>query len=301
LARGPALFKDARLTPEGVGDVAQATQRLYEFIVQSPRHGPFIRAVDNSPRRPRAVAPGTVVAIAPAALYKEYRRSGADGRRVREVGEKLGLTVETIPLEPMGALEVNASILLQWLQDCAYDNIVIVSLSKGSSDVKKALVMEGAFDAFSKVSVWISVGGLLEGTPLARWLLSNERFPTAFRALNRIRGVNFRFLEEVDRRPDGPLDFDFSLPAHVRLLHLLGFPLPEHATNWLARLLYRRLAQLGPNDGFMLLTDAVEWPGLIYPVWGADHYFRTHEDPRPLLEKVLCLAVEPGSLAVQFG
>jgi hypothetical protein len=84
--------------------VALATRRLYDSVCNSPLHCPFIRAVDASPRKPRTVIPGTVIAIAPAALYKEYRRSGADGRRIREAAVELGLPVETIPLEPMGGV-----------------------------------------------------------------------------------------------------------------------------------------------------------------------------------------------------
>ena len=236
------------------------------------------------------------MAIAPAALYKEYRRSGADGRRVREAAEGMNLAVEMIPLEPTGQLQTNAAILREWLDACPHENVVLVSLSKGGSDIKKALADVAGHDVFRRVSVWISIGGLLEGTPLVPWLLSRERFPVAFRALNRLNGVAFDFLAEVDRRPGGPLDFPLRLPPHLRLIHLLGFPLPEHATNWLSRLFYRKLARQGPNDGFMLLDDAVRWPGRIYPLWSADHYFRTREDPRPLLEKLLTMAVEPGCL-----
>lgn len=283
------------MTPEAVDGisashgVAEATRRLYDYIRTSQPHATFIDAVDRSPRPSQLDAPETVVAIAPAALYKEYRGSGADGRRLREAAEGLGLRVETIPLEPMGTLDENAAILVRWLRECRHPDLIIVSLSKGSSDVKRALASDAS--AFRNVSTWISVGGLLSGTPLARWLLSTQRFPTAFRALNRIRGVDFSFVEQVDRRAGGPLDFEFTLPAHLRLIHVIGFPLPEHATNWLARMLYRRLAADGPNDGFMLLKDALRWPGVIYPVWGADHYFRTRDDPRPLLEKLLMVAL----------
>jgi hypothetical protein len=269
--------------------VTDATRQLYEQIRNSPVHAPFIAEVDASPRRLADVPRGTLIAIAPAALYKEYRKSGADGRRVREAAERIGVRVETIPLEPTGSLACNAAIIVRWLQDCDAENVILVSLSKGASDLKKALVLDAG--AFARVSAWISIGGLFEGTPLAGWLLSGERFPTAFRALNRMRGVDLAFLAEVDRRPGGPLDFDFSLPAHLRLLHLLGFPQPQHLTNWLARRLYRRLAVHGPNDGFMVLSDVVRWPGEIYPIWGADHYFRTGEDLAPLLDRTLCVAV----------
>jgi hypothetical protein len=283
------------LVQDGSGEAGEATRRLYESLRGSPFHGPFIRDLEEGPRKPRAVAPGTIIAIAPAALYREYRKSGADGKRLRDAAEAAGLRAETIPLEPTGGLETNARILLRWLRGAPHPNIVIASLSKGSSDVKKAIALDPA--AFRNVSVWVSVGGLLDGTPLARWLLSNERFPLAFRSVNRIRGVSFRFLEDVDRRPGGPLDFPLALPGHLRLVHLLGFPLIEHATNWLSRLFYRRLAPQGPNDGFMLLDDLHHWPGLVYPLWGADHYFRTRQDPGPLMERLLSMAAEPGRAA----
>jgi hypothetical protein len=277
------------------------TQRLYQSLRSSPRHGPFIQAVERAPRRPSVSPQNAVLAIAPAALYKEYRRSGADGRRVRGVGEGMGLPVETIPLKPTGTLAENAGIVLKWLRESRYENVVLVSLSKGASDIKKALALDHGFESFARVSSWVSIGGLIEGTPLVQWLLSAERFPSAFRAVNRMAGVDLAFLREVDRRAGGPLDFDLKLPAHLRLIHLLGFPLQEHASNWLARMFHRRLAPHGPNDGFMLLNDCCRWPGLIYPLWGADHYFRTEEDPRPLLERLLTMAVEPSLLDPFFA
>src|SRR5690606_34890140 len=58
-------------------------------------------------------------------------------------------------------------------------------------------------------------------------------------------------------------------------LHLVGFPLRRHATNRLARANFARLEPFGPNDGAgILLADACRWPGLLYPLWGADHYLR---------------------------
>jgi hypothetical protein len=276
------------------------TRRLYESLRSSSRHGPFIRAVEQAPRSPRMPIRDTVLAIGPAALYKEFRRSGADGRRLREAAEGLGLPVDTIPLKPAGTLTENGAIILKWLRTHRDRNIVLVSLSKGGADVKKALAMDSGFESFHRVSAWISVGGLMEGTPLAQWLLSKERIPSALRAINRLAGVDLTFLREVDRRSGGPLDFDLTLPAHLRLVHVLGFPQQAHASNWLARAFHRRLAEYGPNDGFMLLGDCQRWPGLIYPLWGADHYFRTREDLRPLLERLLTMAVEPSRLDTFF-
>jgi hypothetical protein len=287
------------LKPSSTAD--RETERLYQSLRASPRHGPFIQAVERGPRRPDAPIRDTVIAIAPAALYKEFRNSGADGRRLREAAEGLGLAVDVVPLNPTGTLTENGTIILNWLQRNRRENVIFASMSKGASDMKKALAMDPGFSSFRRVSAWISVGGLLNGTPLARWLLSNERFPLAFRAVNRLVGVDLTFLREVDRRSGGPLDFDLILPPHLRLIHLLGFPLQAHASNWLSRTFCRRLAPQGPNDGFMLLNDCSRWPGLIYPLWGVDHYFRTPDDARPLLERLLTIAMDPCRLDPFFA
>ena len=34
------------------------------------------------------------------------------------------------------------------------------------------------------------------------------------------------------------------------------------------------MAPLGPNDGTALLREQMVLPGLVYPVWGADHFMR---------------------------
>lgn len=233
----------------------------------------------------------TVVAIVPAALYRTYRGSGADGHRVKAVAEGLGLPVIGVPISPTGSLKENARTIVEWLQECRYSRILLVSLSKGGADVKMALRDKKNWPVFGKVHAWLNLGGLLEGTSLVPWLMSSERFPRAFRAVNRLFGVDFKFIAELDRRPGGELDFDLLYPPHLRIIHVLGFALPEHGTNWLSRAFMRRLAPLGPNDGFMVLKDCLKWPGIIYPVWGADHYFRTRTELAPLLGKLIRVAL----------
>jgi len=97
----------------------------------------------------------------------------------------------------------------------------------------------------------------------------------------------------LDRRAGGPLDFPLLLPAHLRVVHIVGFPLACHLTSRLARRSYRRLAPLGPNDGGgILLGDVTRLPGLIYPVWGADHYMRPAWDVCSLIGRIVQRMVE---------
>jgi hypothetical protein len=58
--------------------------------------------------------------------------------------------------------------------------------------------------------------------------------------------------------------------------------LQRHLTSKLMRRCHEFLAPLGPNDGAILLADSCALPGLVYPVWGADHNLRPSWDIRRL-------------------
>jgi hypothetical protein len=67
------------------------------------------------------------------------------------------------------------------------------------------------------------------------------------------------------------------------MITLVGFPLRQHLTSNVLRRACRRIAPLGPSDGLVLLADACALPGLVYPVWGADHNLRPAWDIRRLV------------------
>jgi hypothetical protein len=95
------------------------------------------------------------------------------------------------------------------------------------------------------------------------------------------------FLSDLRYGRDSLLDFELSLPAHVQLISVVGFPLREHLTRTIARRCHRRLTPLGPNDGGLVLADVCKLPGLIYPMWGADHYLQPKTDVRVLIAAIL--------------
>jgi hypothetical protein len=77
------------------------------------------------------------------------------------------------------------------------------------------------------------------------------------------------------------------------MISLVGFPLRRHLTTSFSRFCHRTLSKWGPNDGTVLLSDLIRWPGDVYPVWGADHFFRPESRARKLITAVLQhLAVE---------
>jgi hypothetical protein len=120
------------------------------------------------------------------------------------------------------------------------------------------------------------------------------------------RGLDGSVLRELDHGAGQPLSFDFNVPPWMRVVHVVGLPLSCHLRTKRARRGHRRLAGLGPNDGGgILLGDLCRLPGLIYPVWGADHYLEPGWDLRPLIRRVLHVALEgaqiPAALSSERG
>jgi hypothetical protein len=223
----------------------------------------------------------------PGAFHRENPRTGADGRIVREVAGQLGLPVVVAPVSSTGSLSENARLLADWLRETRAGPLLLVSVSKGGSDVKITLARPEASEVFGRVIGWVNLCGILDGTPMADWLLSPSLLARANRFVYRIRGRSLDFLQDLRRFPGCALDVPLVLPAHVRAVHIVGFPLRRHFHNGLARRCHARLESFGPNDGTILLSDAPRWSGQLCPVWGADHYLRPREDVRPLLAALL--------------
>lgn len=281
----------AALTPERLRELTAregcdfATALLHRRIVESERHGPFLRALGEPREMPQAG--GIRAAIVPGAFYRENPRTGAGGCVAREVAEQLGMPVEIIPVSSTGSLGENAEMICEWLLARRDAPLILVSVSKGGSDLKTALARPDAVRVFEHVRGWVNLCGILDGTPMADWLLSPHLLARANRFVYRIRGRSLDFLTDMQRHPGCALDFSLRLPAHMRAVHVIGFPLRRHLRNGLARRCHARLAAFGPNDGSILLADVPRWPGQLCPVWGADHYLRPQSGERPLLAALL--------------
>jgi len=267
----------------------EATERLYRSVRESEPHRGFIESVERLMLEVNDPAPqvDTKLVIVPAAFYRENPRSGADGRVVRAQAERLGWSIELIPLASDGSTLANARTIRDWIAEQGDSRLVLVSLSKGGSDVKLALQLPGAEQAFEHVACWINLCGILNGTPLSDWLLSWQVEAAFSRLYYRMLGVSVDFMRDLRRVPGGPLDFELRLPAHLQLISLVGFPLRRHMTSGLGRRCYDRVACYGPNDGVIVLNDVCAQPGLIYPIWGADHLLRSGADMDRLMNAVL--------------
>jgi hypothetical protein len=285
------------LTAATVAEIARerglnfATALLHEHLVRLPENAGFLRAV----RSGKCLPPKDILlGVVPGAFHREHRHTGADGARVLAMARELGIRAEVIPTHSFGTLEENARIIHQWLETRRGQRLALVSLSKGGADVKHALSLPEAAEAFAKVCAWVSFSGTVQGTPLVEWLRRRPFRWWAVRLLLWWRRHPWETLENLRHGPDTPLVVWPVLPAHLRVVHVCGFPLRRHLAHpWSSRA-YARLAPLGPNDGGgNLLSDALSFPGVVCPVWGADHYLSPRWDAMPLLTGIVAAALTP--------
>lgn len=269
--------------------IDNATSLLYRCLLESPKHGTFIQRIEQARKdaQPSKWPLGTTLVVVPGAFYREHPNTGADGRLFREQAELLGCSTGIIPVHSTGTLQQNSAIICDWLLQHPEQPVILASLSKGGADIKMALARPEAARAFRRVVAWINLCGMLNGTPMAEWLLSWNVGAVLNRLYYRLRGWDLSFIRDLQYGPGFALDFALNLPSHVRLISIVGFPLRKHLSNGIARRCHRRLTALGPNDGGLVLAEVCSLPGLVYPVWGADHYLRPEFDVRQLITAVL--------------
>ena len=280
-----------RLAEERGHDVA--VRLVYDAVRASPVHRPMIERIDAVRASTTAGRCGGItLAIVPGAMYREYPQTGADGGRFVDIVRTLGWTTEVIPVKSMGRLEDNARIIAGFLAARRERAMILVSFSKGSADVKTALQLAATRPAFAGIRTWISVGGILSGTPLVSWLRRHRIRQCMVRMMFRYYGLDFGAVAALEHGTGLPLAAPLQLPEHLRLLHLVAFPRERDLCMPMARRAYERVKPVGPSDaGGLLLGDLAGFPGEIYPIAEADHYLRT---PRiaEILRAVLTVAGE---------
>ena len=278
-------------------EIDQATRDLYEQIRASPQHAEFIRTIEDS-AAPQPVGPRPRVLVMPGAFHVEHPHTGANGKRVFELAAELGWAAERVDVPSLAPLEDNATALIEHLRGMPAGPVILVSLSKGGADVRTALARED-HAAFASVRAWINISGIVCGTPLVAWLKARPLRCVGVRLLLRLRGQRFAQVEELRHGPGSPLETPLLIPQWMQAIHVVGFPRVRDLTIDWAKRGHARLAPLGPNDGGgILLRDFVSLPGVVYPVWGADHYLKPSWDIRPLLLRILQQAARSRSPVV---
>jgi hypothetical protein len=266
-----------------------ATALLYDRLLRVPANAAFLGAAQAAQGAEHISA--DLLGIVPGAFHRDHAHTGADGARVLAIAKRVGCEAAVIPLANFGTLEENAGCILDWLGGQRGRRIALLSLSKGGADVKQALAHATAADAFADVAAWISWSGMVQGTPLVAQLQRRPRW-WIIRLILWWKRAPVRALLELRRGADSALEGWPRLPAHMRAVHVYGVPLRRHLTHRWAGRGYKRLSALGPNDGGgVLLGDLAGLPGIVCPIWGADHYLTPKREIESLLRGIVAAAV----------
>jgi hypothetical protein len=264
-----------------------ATALLHDRILRVPANGEFFHSAREA-QRPTKICTD-LIGVVPGAFHREHRDTGANGARVLSIAEKLACEAEVIPTASFGTLDENARVILDWITSHRDRRIALISLSKGGTDVKRALSQSGAADAFANVSAWVSFSGMVQGTYLIEWLRRRPLRWWSVRLWLWWRGHNAQALDEL--RHDANQSWP-ALPDHLSVAHVFGFPLERHLAHAWAPRGYARLSSLGPNDGGgILLGDCTKLPGIVCPIWGADHYLIPPWEVHQLLTGIVATAL----------
>src|ERR1043166_2849105 len=133
-----------RQTTQDMNSIDASTRALFEQLPPWPLREPHTARLD-----------GATVVIVPGAFYQTHKDTGADGGVIREEAEHLGARTDIIPLPNLASLRSNARQICAWLNRRTDQRAILVSLSKGSADVKAALAEDP--QAFTRVVAWVNV------------------------------------------------------------------------------------------------------------------------------------------------
>jgi len=241
----------------------------------------FLETLTNSPQTEivRTLAPYTRyrIVVIPGYAYRSNPANGADFRRQRALLSELGFDPVLVETEELGLVATNTATVAAAIraEAAAHENLILVSASKGGAEVAAALSELGTDPAVANVKAWISVGGLLRGSPYAdRYLRGIKRWFANW--MLRRQGQPAGILEDLSTVVRRPAFDALTLPSDVLMLHYVGAPLSGQVPDE-TRGRYRMLRRLGPNDGLTLLADELTEQGLVVTEVGLDHYFRADD------------------------
>ncbi len=216
----------------------------------------------------------------PGFHYAKEPHTGADFAQTRSFLTSLGLKAQLIPIQEDGRVQHNAQQIVSFLRnDPSESPLVLVSTSKGGPETLVALeilsqspLKEDA-EILQRVVAWVSLGGLLRGTPLSEMLFSWPQRPLS-QVIMRLQGTRTAGLVDLlpRRRKRQVKKMDLNLlPLTV---HYVATPLSGQVSSW-ARDRYLRMRTRGPNDGLTLLADSILPRQVVILAPGMDHFYRS--------------------------
>jgi hypothetical protein len=220
---------------------------------------------------------GYKILFIPGFHYLSDPTSGADFSNQRRLMRELGLNVQLAATEEDGTIEENAEIIGRIVrsESRTHSKLILVSTSKAGPETALALGRILRPDETTSVRAWLSVGGLLRGTPLADRVTTWPKSWIA-RILFWLEGTDFRSVPGLTTSASRKRMNCIRLPPKILVVQYVAAPLSgDIAEDVKGR--YTYLRKYGPNDGLTLLADELVPDGITIVELSFDHFYRDPE------------------------
>ena len=218
-----------------------------------------------------------LLSFVPGYAYKTNPTTGADFARQRQLLDQAGLDTVLIETDELANVEENARVVAREIIRLAQHRrpIVLVSTSKGGPETALALGRELTPAQSQAVVAWISIGGLLRGSP---YVDSVSKWPKTWAAGLAFlwKGLKPKVIRNLGTAKRRPVFQSLVFPDHILMVQWIGSPLSGHIKKHVRRR-YNIIKQIGPNDGLTLLADEIIPGGVVVTGIGLDHYYRDPE------------------------
>jgi hypothetical protein len=211
------------------------------------------------------------VLFVPGFHYQTDKSSGADFSNQRRFFHELGVRVELLRTEEDGTVEENAAIIAANIKALRDTNAILVTTSKAGPEVALALGKILAPDETARVKAWISVGGLIRGTPLADYATT---WPQSWmvRLMFLYSRTGFQGIPSLKTTASWARMETIRIPARIMIVEYIAVPFSGEIYGGV-KSRYVRLRKYGPNDGLTLLADELLPNGIAVIEPGIDHFY----------------------------
>ena len=220
---------------------------------------------------------GYEILFIPGFHYLSDPTSGADFSNQRLLMRELGLNVRLAATEEDGTIEENAEIIgrIVRAESRSHSKLILVSTSKAGPETALALGRILRPDETTSVKAWLSVGGLIRGTPLADRVTTWPKSWVA-RIIFSLEKTDFRSVPGLTTSASRKRMNSIRLPRKILVVQYVAAPLSgDIAEDVRGR--YTYLRKYGPNDGLTLLADELVPDTITIVELGFDHFYRDPE------------------------
>ena len=256
-----------------------ALNRLYEIPQNKKAQDKYLSVIDSIEKRmPLAKIEklkSKYFLFVPGLAYKEAPSTGADLARQMTLFKLLGIKNKLIETGEYALVKQNAQIIADEIIRTSKErnDIVLVSVSKGSLETAIALGKLLGREQLKSVSAWVSVGGILRGSPVAdQYLKAPKSWLARFGLWS--KGLNYEVVRDISHQFRSEAFNSLNLPVHLRTIHFVGIPLTSQVHKRIKARYCSLQKNFGPNDGLTTITDALTMHGIVISELGLDHYFK---------------------------